>query len=387
MRRSLDNVGGKIRTEGDPALAEALANAWKAAAKEEPDSLTHGFHSWPARMHPAIARAAIRGLGGRVVLDPFCGGGTVLVEAIVAGRRAMGIDLNPLSARLAEVRCDVRRKPMRDRFLHAARAVAAASEERVRGRVPIQVDLPKREIAYYGPHVLKELGGLLAEIRAIEPKADRRALEVVFSSIVVKVSRQHADTSERTREKRIRKGLSTEMFLRKAEELVRSWSELEKVAEGPPPYLLTGDVRRLPRLMRSRKADLILTSPPYGGTYDYATHHARRIAFLGLDDRKLRRFELGARRDLVRGPGGAQRWDRQVDAMLEAMVAVLRPEGAIVLVMGDAQLGRDRVRVPEQLARLAPHRGLSVEAVASQARKDWHGGRPREEHLVVLGRL
>ena len=77
--------------------------------------------------------------------------------------------------------------------------------------------------------------------------------------------------------KRIRKGLSTELFLRKAQELSERWAALNEVAEGPPPLLFEGDARSLPRILGSKRMDLILTSPPYGGTYDYAAHHARRI--------------------------------------------------------------------------------------------------------------
>lgn len=386
MRRSLDNRGGRTRIGGDEALARRLEAAWKRAEREDPDVLTHGFHSWPGRMHWVIAREVLAMFEGRVVLDPFCGGGTVLVEARVAGRRSIGVDLNPLARLVAEVRCDARSEEARGRFLESARAVAAASEARVRGRVPIRVDLHRKEVAFYAPHVLKELGGLREEILAVEPEADRRALLVVFSSILVKVSKQRADTSQDKAERRIRKGLSTELFLRKAEELCARWAQLAEVAEGPAPRLLEGDALRLRRLLKSRRADLIVTSPPYGGTYDYAWHHARRIAFLGLDDKKLRRFEMGARRDLERGPRGAERWERQVGYMLRAMLDVLRPEGRIVLVIGDAQLGRDRVEVPAQLMRLGPQLGLRIEAIASQQRRDHKGGRPREEHLVVLCR-
>jgi len=383
-RRALKNVRGPVRRAGDEALSGALAEAWERASREDPDTLTHGFHSWPARMHTALARALLARLDGRVVLDPFCGGGTVLVEARVAGRRAIGLDLNPLALRLSEVRCAAPPAAARERFLDAARAAAAASEARVRGRVPIQVKLSKREVAFYAPHVLKELGGLLVELRAVEEAADRRALELVFSSILIKVSRQRADTSDWVSERRIRKGLSTELFLRKAEELAERWAALEARVGGPMPYLVEGDALQLHRRLRSRRADLIVSSPPYGGTYDYASHHARRIAFLGFDDRKLRRFELGARRHLGRGPEGAERWEAQVDRMLGAMVSVLRPSGRIALVMGDAEVGGQRVRVPAQLARLAPRHGLGVEASASQARRDWRGKRPREEHLIVL---
>ena len=35
----------------------------------------------------------------QTVLDPFCGTGTVLLEAVLSGRTALGADANPLAER------------------------------------------------------------------------------------------------------------------------------------------------------------------------------------------------------------------------------------------------------------------------------------------------
>jgi hypothetical protein len=264
------------------------------------------------------------------------------------------------------------------RLLDAARAVAAASEARVRGRVPIIVDLPKREVAWYAPHILKELGGLLEEIRA-HPE-EREALEIVFSAIVVKCSKQRAETSDRETARRLRKGLPTEFFLRKAEELVERMAALTEVARGPRPLLFEGDARRLPQILGGRRVELVVTSPPYGGTYDYATHHARRVAWLGLDPRSLHRHEVGARRR-ARDPDARARWDRELGAVLRAVAATLTPGGRAVLVQGDGVLAGQPVPAVPQVATLAAPTGLAFVAAASQPRR---GG--REEHLIWLRR-
>jgi SAM-dependent methyltransferase len=58
----------------------------------------------PAKMLPAIARTAISAYTtpGELILDPMCGIGTTLVEAVHLGRRAVGIELEPQWAGLAE---------------------------------------------------------------------------------------------------------------------------------------------------------------------------------------------------------------------------------------------------------------------------------------------
>ncbi len=63
-----------------------------------PESSAH-----PGKMLPALAREAIRRYSqpGDLVLDPMCGIGTTLVEAIHLGRRALGVELEPRWAALA----------------------------------------------------------------------------------------------------------------------------------------------------------------------------------------------------------------------------------------------------------------------------------------------
>lgn len=68
--------------------------------------LTHGFYRYPARFSPLFARAAIKAFTqpGDLVLDPFMGGGTTLVEARVLGRLAIGVDISELAVFVTRVK-------------------------------------------------------------------------------------------------------------------------------------------------------------------------------------------------------------------------------------------------------------------------------------------
>ena len=356
-----------------------------------PRALTHGFHSYPARMHPGVARVLLEQLWVRsgVVLDPFCGGGTVLVEAMLAGWRSLGSDLNPLAIRIARARTERRKPRARRRFLANLARVAQASEARVRGRVPVRANLPRSELEWYGMHTLKELAGLWEEIGSVGEESDRRALQMVFSAIVVKFSRQSSDTDPRPTDKRIRKGLPTEFFVRKGEELERGWAALDEALpeRAKRPRIVQSDARVLPNTLGGDfSCDLILTSPPYGGTYDYVDHHARRYPWLGINPGKAEREEIGARRHLSKGSGAAARWDDEVRTFLGAMSELLRPEAVAILLTGDGEVGGKRVAADAQLERLCKNCELSFVAAASQPRPDWRGKSERREHLVALMR-
>ncbi|MFC1966933.1 DNA methyltransferase, partial [Chloroflexota bacterium] len=68
--------------------------------------LTHGFHPYPARMIPQIAKTLISEYSkpDSLVFDPFCGTGTTLVEAKLYKLHSIGFELNPLARLIAKVK-------------------------------------------------------------------------------------------------------------------------------------------------------------------------------------------------------------------------------------------------------------------------------------------
>jgi hypothetical protein len=71
----------------------------------------HEFYRYPAKFIPDFARTVIGAFTGpgELVVDPFVGGGTTLVEAMLAGRQSVGSDLNELATFVSEVKTTVLR--------------------------------------------------------------------------------------------------------------------------------------------------------------------------------------------------------------------------------------------------------------------------------------
>jgi DNA methylase len=89
----------------------------KSAARDSRpvDGLTHDFYRYPARFTPTFAATAISCYSARgdLVFDPFMGGGTTIVEAMVAGRRAIGTDKNSLAIFITRVKSTPLNSPER----------------------------------------------------------------------------------------------------------------------------------------------------------------------------------------------------------------------------------------------------------------------------------
>lgn len=70
------------------------------------EGLTHSFYRYPARFSPEFAAGAIRLFSepGDLVIDPFMGGATSILEGFVSGHRVYGCDINSLSVFIAKVK-------------------------------------------------------------------------------------------------------------------------------------------------------------------------------------------------------------------------------------------------------------------------------------------
>jgi DNA modification methylase len=85
-----------VRPKTNSIEDELYSRIAPAARDEAPVSgYTHNFYRYPARFSPKFVRAVIKAFSepGDLVLDPFMGGGTTLVEALAQGRSAIGVDI------------------------------------------------------------------------------------------------------------------------------------------------------------------------------------------------------------------------------------------------------------------------------------------------------
>jgi len=359
-----------IRHDGDSVMGAVLAEALSFTGRAE--RATHGFHTYPAGMHPDAARVVIAACPGPVH-DPFCGGGTVLVEAVLAGRRASGTDLSPVATLVTTARTSgpEMATPMRS----AARKLA----ERARARFPTVVPEVCRE--WYEPHVADELGrlrdGILEQDEAVRP-----LLFALLSSIAIKASFRESDTSNRRKGGHRPPGTTAILFHKKARELGR---QLDEMPAERNVRVRLDDARSCGP---PRGAGLVMTSPPYPGVYDYLPMQQLRYAWLGIEP-PGRAFsaEVGSRRGFrAKGRAEAFRdWRDDTDRWVAAQASTLRSGGALVINVGDGLVGGRTVDALSSTVESLRRAGLEVEARASADRPDHARGAIRIEHMV-LGR-
>src|SRR3989338_6294337 len=87
-------------------LAEDHSWVFEDLTQKDTSYATHGFHKYPAKFIPQLAKRCIEENTkiNEIVCDPFMGCGTTLIESLVSGRKAVGVDINPVAYLISKVK-------------------------------------------------------------------------------------------------------------------------------------------------------------------------------------------------------------------------------------------------------------------------------------------
>lgn len=272
---------------------------------------SHLIHSYPAKLlvnipYYFLASDALCPKNG-IVLDPFCGTGTVLLEAVLSGRNALGADANPLAKLITTVKTiHIPRETLSNTLVTTL--IRAKKYRRV-------VNHPEAIVVWYSNKSLRQLTNVQRSIAEIEDEQQRAFFELCFSNVVRKVS--YADPSisvpvhwnperfnshpERMNEIRKRlQQLETVDVYDKFEIVCKSNIDRintlkNHICDGITAKIISDDARKLG--LESNSVDLILTSPPYAGAQKYIRASWLNLYWLNLvkieDIRELKTHNIG----------------------------------------------------------------------------------------------
>ena len=266
------------------------------------DQRTHLVHSYPAKLLAHIAHffvhaSALSGIGARV-LDPFCGSGTVALEASMSGRLALVADANPMARLLTRVKTI----PYSTENLLAV-AVEIVGRAR-RYRTAPAVDIVN-SMLWYSESRKKELEILRRAIFEVEDEDIRDFFLVCFSvtcrklsyadpaiSVPVRLKEKIGRTAAANKEiaQRLNKIDSADhleefgsVCLANIERVVRTNAEFpDRIAA----HAVGDDARNLVdeqgAPLAAGTVDLVITSPPYGSAQKYVRSMSLSLNWLGL---------------------------------------------------------------------------------------------------------
>ncbi|NTG87698.1 class I SAM-dependent methyltransferase [Agrobacterium rhizogenes] len=282
------------------------ATEWSKSTSVE--AKIHRIHAYPAKFPAFLVSAAFdyakaEGLNISRVADVFCGCGTVGYEATDRNFDFWGCDINPVATMIARVKA-LRLDP--DRFdRHVASIIGRFST--TSATPMISDDAIGRLAPWYNAEQFEDLARLANAIELEGEATDeyRMALRCAFSAIVKSASRWKSRSVKPAKDFERVPPQVIHAFERQCSFMSAAWSQLHPDRE-KIPEVVQGNITLVDG--PSRPVDLIVTSPPYVTSYEYADLHQLSALWLGFadDHRTMRAGIIGTghrRANLARSLG------------------------------------------------------------------------------------
>lgn len=345
-RRPTGVIAACIKADTKPATISDLAEIdWDFPERVSAGGI-ESVHPYPAKFITEIPRALLNALpipSGTAVLDPFCGGGTTLVECQRKGLPSFGIDLNPIACLMARVKTAP----------HPAGLAEAASTAIRNAQGAVSVEIPSLpNIDHWFDQPVQHALAALAKAVDGAASAFRDALRMALSSIIVRVSHQESDTRYAAIDKNITQDDVYALFRRAVLRLDAVLAERDyRLA---PARVFNADTLTFDASRIGVGVGMVITSPPYPNAYEYWLYHKYRMYWLGYDPLAVKAREIGARAHFFkRNPHTRENFVRQMAGTFDLIRAVLVPGGYACFVVGRSRIhGQviDNARIVEEAA-------------------------------------
>lgn len=348
----------------------------------------HALHPYPARFIPQIPRQAVLRWTEEndMVLDPFCGCGTTLLESILLNRPAIGIDNNAVACLISKAKTIAYKKS----DLNTLREFERNLNSSLQSSFLYQTSIPEYDSLEYwfDKKAVSDLGKLKWAITQLPNKSKTLAM-ALLSSIIVNVSFQDSDTRYTRNIKPYNSELAIKLFKSKLRDTINRLVEIINVHKAKCE-VYQGDSRYLNKI-KDNTIKLIVTSPPYLNAYDYHKYHRHRLHWIDGDVAFARDLEIGKHDIFSRPKAKPDRYFDDMEECFKEWYRVLRKGGRALIVIGDAIVSGKPVSVGDEFIKSAEDIGFDCEnrwiRKIEKNRKSFNQkARIDEEHVILLYR-
>jgi len=346
---------------------------WSFSDKTRKDTayITHGYYTYPAKFIPQLSARIIKEYSEKddIVIDPFMGSGTTVVEAIVNQRIGIGTDINEIAVLLSKVKTT----PINYNLLvNEFSNLILKLQYKLNGNFATELENAKQQLTlhervdyWFKPHIKDKLIVILYSILKIDNIDVRNFFLITFAQILKSCSIWLQKSVKPTRDFNKKEIDPLYKFEWQAKRMIKKFKDFDNILEeniknniSRYRIVKNNDARNLP--CKDNKATLIVTSPPYVTSYEYADLHQLpslwfgylaelsnfRKKFIGSSSRKRNKINLLSKtaENIVSNLGNNKKSievENYFADMLESffeMRRVLKIGGKAAIVIGNTKL-------------------------------------------------
>lgn len=270
-----------------------IDNEWNFGESHE--YLMHTLHAYPAKFPAFIAEKAfeyaqLEGVNVHTVSDIFCGCGTVALEAKIQGKDFWGCDINPVATLIAKTKSSFYNlRSLETYYQNIQHMITNLQIEN-----DLYIHANERLKYWFTENNYINLYKVKKSIERCTPKGKyRTAFLCLFSSILKASSKWLTKSIKPQIDPNKNEGDVQKLFSAQYYKFLRAVKEMNEIPKTTNIRIENKNfltIRNIPRV------DLVITSPPYVTSYEYADLHQLSSLWLHFADdyRTLRKGSIGS---------------------------------------------------------------------------------------------
>ena len=310
-------------------------------------SWLHRIAPYVGRIKPSFAHFLIKYTTSEndVVLDPFCGIGTIPAEAALMKRKSIGIDLNPYAYYIA-----LAKTYNKEDFI---KLVDYLKQIKINTKTVSLKSIPAWVKEYYNENTLKEILFLIKKLK--------KEKKYFLLGCLIGISQGHRPGHLSKpcawtlpyKPRKDDKGEYREVIPRLIQKIERTYLSDFNEMEDMKVYL--ADARKLP--LNNNSVDHVISSPPYYDTLDYVNSHRLRLAIAGFcnieENNKLKKVLIQ----------NFETYLGEMDKCIKEIHRVMKKCGYCIFIVGDCFKGKKVLNTAENLKPILEKNGFICHAI------------------------
>lgn len=336
----------------------------------------HKLHPYHAKFYPGIPIYFLQKYARQnsIVLDPFCGSGTTLLECNRLGFESVGIDINFLSAKISRAKTNIYDTNKVEKYINLI----------------MQSDYDK-DIKFKDANVwftdnnYKELSAIFYAIETIEEYKYKELFEVVISSILNRVCNKRNTwnlgylSDNILPNKENERSVKNE-FSKQCKWLIQAVGETENL-ENNADVIQTNAAT----FQSNSLFDIVITSPPYPFAVDFARNNRLSYYLFNEDIEKATLEETGARNKRNRRNCETD-FFQEMQHIYSNIMSMVTTGGYFCMTVSDTKRNNQQINFVQWLISLFEFKNWSIEENNIRQLQHQSMGQKRivEEHLLVF---
>lgn len=283
-----------------------------------PNSI-HGLYPYRGKISAIDAKNIISQLPENgTLLDPFCGSGTIVYEALKHGMNALGVDNNPLAIKITRAKINKFNLDIDN----CKNIIDKAQKDFSSKKYEIMNDIPRKSFHQ----------DTASEIMCVKNYYEQMDdyLKGVFLGTIALAARgcnEYKWTSST-----VGKNIEPKRYINFFEKFITKAKKHSKymLHNNNLNYnIIKGDSRNLSSFIKPESVDVVFTSPPYFDGLDYTAYYGKLIyEIFGIDRIKIKQ-------QLIQSVSG---YKNDMSKVLEEIDKVTKDNALIIFVVGDKKI-------------------------------------------------